>query len=461
MTLASRFAQLRSGFSATFWIANGLELFERFAYYGSKAVLAVYVAEQVGLGPEAAGWLVGSLFNTLLYLLPLLAGAVVDRFGFKRSLLACFAIFSVGYFLIGLAGLPAGQVLVGAIGRKLYMILALVITAAGGSLIKPSIVGTVARTTTDTTKSLGYSIYYTLVNVGGAIGPFLAVLVRQNLGIAYVLVMSSATTFALILATLFFFREPPRPAEAPRATSFAKVLRDAVMVFGNLRFIGFLVIFSGFWIMFWQIFYSLPFYVRDVLKFERFEIFETIDAWTIILVTVLATALAKKLRPILAMTLGFALATCSWFLMIATPPAWAQVAAAPVVAVMNLVLATLALTGLPATTMALTPAIAPAAFGLMIFAVGEALQAPRYYEYVADLAPKEQVGTYMGFAFLPIAIGTFVAGAISGKLVTHFIQGPGAAAPERMWIVVGLIGVVSTILMILYDRLVARRPTTR
>jgi POT family proton-dependent oligopeptide transporter len=461
VSLASRFAQFRSGFSSTFWIANGLELFERFAYYGSKAVLAVYVAEQVGLGPEAAGWLVGSLFNTLLYLLPLLAGAVVDRFGFKRSLLACFAIFSVGYFLIGLAALPAGQVLVDTVGRKVYMVLALVLTAAGGSLIKPSIVGTVARTTTDATKSLGYSIYYTLVNVGGAIGPFLAVLVRQNLGIAYVLIMSSATTFVLILATLLFFKEPPRPKEALPATSFAKVLRDAMMVFGNLRFMSFLVVFSGFWIMFWQIFYSLPFYVRDVLKFERFEIFETIDAWTIILVTVLATALAKKLRPILAMTLGFALATTSWFLMIATPPAWAQVAAAPVVAVMNLVLATLALLGLPATTMALTPAIAPAAFGLMVFAVGEALQAPRYYEYVADLAPKEQVGTYMGFAFLPIAIGTFVAGAISGKLVTHFIQGPGAAAPERMWIVIGLIGVVSTILMVLYDRLVARRPTAR
>jgi dipeptide/tripeptide permease len=161
------------------------------------------------------------------------------------------------------------------------------------------------------------------------------------------------------------------------------------------------------------------------------------------------------------MTLGFALATAAWFLMVVTPPAWAQLAAAPVVAVMNFVLGALALIGLPAKTIALTPAIAPAAFGLVVFAVGEALQAPRYYEYVADLAPKEQVGTYMGLAFLPIAIGTFVAGAISGKLVTHFIQGPGAAAPERMWIVVGLIGVVSTVLMVLYDRFVAPRPSER
>ena len=106
--------KIRQGFSRTFWVANTLELFERLAYYGSKAILVVYVAEQVGMGPEKAGWLVGSLFNTLLYLLPILAGTVVDRFGFKKSLMVCFSIFTFGYFLIGFAGIPAGQ----AVRRK-------------------------------------------------------------------------------------------------------------------------------------------------------------------------------------------------------------------------------------------------------------------------------------------------------------------------------------------------------
>ena len=93
------------------------------------------------------------------------------------------------------------------------------VTAIGGSLIKPSIVGTVARTTTDETKSLGYSIYYTLVNIGGAVGPMLALPVRENLGIAYVLVMSSLTSLAAgLVGTLLFFKEPPRPADAPPPT---------------------------------------------------------------------------------------------------------------------------------------------------------------------------------------------------------------------------------------------------
>jgi len=422
MSLAERIQEMRTGFSRTFWVANLIELFERFAYYGSKAILAVFIADQVGLGPESAGWLAGSVFNTLLYFLPILAGTVVDRYGFKKSLLACFSIFSVGYFLIGFAGLPAGQPIVQAVGAKTWMLMALVITAIGGSLIKPSIVGTVARTTTKETASLGYSIYYTLVNIGGAIGPMLALLVRQNAGISYVLVMSSLTSLGLVVMTALFYREPPRPADAPPARSMAKVLRDMVTVFGNLRFMTFLVIFSGFWAMFWHIFYALPFYVRDYLKFEQFEVIETVDAWTIILVTIPITALAKKLKPLSAMVIGFVLATACWFLMAAVPTLLFTVVA------------------------------------IVIFALGEGLQSPRYYEYVASLAPQDQVGTYMGFAFLPIAIGTFIAGWSSGWLVKTYVEGGNPEAPT-MWLWVGAYGVISTVLLLLYDRLVARRGT--
>jgi proton-dependent oligopeptide transporter, POT family len=408
------------GFTRTFWVANVLELFERFAYYGSKAILAVYIAEQVGLGSQTATFLAGSVFNTLLYFLPVLAGTIVDRFGFKRSLMACFAIFSLGYFLIGLAGLPAGQPLVQAVGVKTWMVLALVITAIGGSLIKPSIVGTVARTTTGETKALGYSIYYTLVNVGGAVGPLIALAVRENAGISYVLVVSSLTSVALFIGAALFYREPERPADAPPPKTMGRVLADMVLVFGNGRFMLFLLIFSGFWAMFWHIFYALPFYVKDYLKFEHFEIIETVDAWTIILVTIPAAALARRLRPLAAMVLGFTLSTACWFVMGVVPTLAATIAA------------------------------------MMLFAVGEAIQAPRYYEYVANLAPPEQVGTYMGFAFLPIAIGTFIAGWSSGYLVTRFVENDNPAAP-KMWLIVGAYGVVTTLLMVLYDRFLAPR----
>jgi hypothetical protein len=62
----------------------------------------------------------------------------------------------------------------------------------------------------------------------------------------------------------------------------------------------------------------------------------------------------------------------------------------------------------------------------------------------------------MGFAFLPIAIGTFIAGWSSGYLVTRFVENDNPAAP-KMWLIVGAYGVVTTLLMVLYDRFLAPR----
>ena len=83
------------------------------------------------------------------------------------------------------------------------------------------------------------------------------------------------------------------------------------------------------------------------------------------------------------------------------------------------------------------------------------MQAPRFYEYVANLAPKDQVGTFMGFAFLPVAIGALVAGWLSGELVETYVHGPGN--PSGIWFVLCGIGLVSTLLMVLYDVILVRK----
>jgi dipeptide/tripeptide permease len=409
---------VRTGFSRSFWVANTLELFERFSYYASKAVLAVYLADVIGFSRLEATFYSSSVFNTLIYFLPALAGTFVDRYGFRRSLMACFSIFSVGYLMVGLAGLPWAQPLVGLIGPRAFSVVGLVVAAVGGSLIKPSIVGTCARTTTPDTKALGFSIYYSLVNVGGMLGPTLAPPIREHLGIASVLVVASATSAILCGATALFFAEPTRPADVPPSKSMGQVLAGMLQALRNVRFVTFLVIFSGFWIMFWQIFESLPFYVRDTLHYENFEWVQSAGPWTVILATVPAAALARRLSPIAAMTLGFAISTSSWFLMGSVPTVWA------------------------------------ALVSVSIMSLGEAMQAPGYYEYVADLAPRDQVGTYMGIAFLPIAIGTFGAGLIAGRLVEAYAHAP---QPSHMWYVIGGIGVVTTLLLFAYDRFLAPR----
>jgi proton-dependent oligopeptide transporter, POT family len=409
MTFSERIHEIRNGFSPTFWIANTLELFERFAFYGSKAVLAYFLATKVGLKDEAAtltGW-----FSTIIYSLPIVAGVFVDRYGFRKTLLTCFAMFAVGYFCIGLAGMEYGATIAQAIGLRNYVIIVLILTAVGGSLIKPCIVGTVAKTSKPDSKALGFSIYYTLVNFGGAIGPMLAMIVRKDLGIEYVLVMSSITSVLLFFGTLIFFKEPVSESGEEDIRTFGKIFQDMLLVFKNIKFMSFLIIFSGFWLMFWQIFYLLPFYATDVLHFEDFELLETIDAWGIIVLTLPMTALVQKWKPIRAMTLGFIFASLSWL----------------IIGAMGTVLSVI--------------------LGVFFYAIGEATQAPRFYEYVASLAPKNQVGTFMGFAFLPVAIGSLTAGYLADWLRLSFLE----TNPAAMWYSVAAIGLVSTLLMIIYN----------
>ena len=403
--------QLRSGFSSTFWIANTLELFERLAFYGSKAILAKFIADKVGL-TEDAGSLTG-IFSGVIYLLPILAGVLVDKYGFRKTLIACFLIFCIGYFMIGLAGMAFAQPLVESVGKYQYMLSVLLLTAVGGSLIKPCIVGTVSKTSADDVKALGFSIYYSLVNLGGAIGPVVALFVRENLGIEYVLMMSSVTSFLLCIGALLFFKEPVAAGGAEEADvrTFRQVFSDMALVFTNFRFMLFLVIFSGFWLMFWQIFFLVPFYGTDVLHFEEFELLETVDALGIIILTVPMTALVSKWKPITAMSLGFIIASLSWI----------------VIGSFNTITATVV--------------------GIGLFALGESIQAPRFYEYVSNLAPKNQVGTFMGFAFLPVAIGSFTAGYISDALRLNYME----TNPSMMWFIVAGIGIISTLAMLAYN----------
>ncbi|MBS1508773.1 MAG: MFS transporter [Bacteroidetes bacterium] len=412
MNLAKSITSLRTGFAPAFWIANSLELFERLAFYGAKAVLAYYLANKVGLHDEAAtltGW-----FSTIVYSLPIVAGVFVDRYGFRKTLMTCFAIFAIGYFSIGLAGMEYGSSITQLIGVRNYVIIVLLLTAIGGSLIKPCIVGTVAKTSTPESKPLGFSIYYTLVNFGGALGPIVALNIRKDLGIEYVLMMSSATSALLFLGTFLFFKEIENTGEEDKRT-FAKVFGEMVLVFRNFKFISFLIIFSGFWLMFWQIFYLLPFYATEVLKFENFELLETVDAAGIIILTIPMAALVKKWKPINAMILGFVLASLSWLII-----------------------------GSVGT-------VAAVVIGVFLYALGEATQTPRFYEYVSSLAPANQVGTFMGFAFLPVAIGSLTAGYLADWLRITFMQ----TNPSMMWFVLTGFGLFATVLILVYNSVFA------
>jgi POT family proton-dependent oligopeptide transporter len=93
-----------------------------------------------------------------------------------------------------------------------------------------------------------------------------------------------------------------------------------------------------------------------------------------------------------------------------------------------------------------------AVVALAVVALGEIIQSPRYYEYISRLAPAGQQGTYMGFAFLPIGIGSLIAGKLSGMVTHHFAEVQ--HRPAMVWWTFTAIGVVTALLLWIYDRIV-------
>ena len=145
------------------------------------------------------------------------------------------------------------------------------------------------------------------------------------------------------------------------------------------------------------------------------------DGLTVILFTVAVNALTKRLPAFQAVIVGTLITSLSWLILAFRPTVWGAV------------------------------------LSLFVLAMGEIIQAPRYYEYISRLAPKEQQGTYMGFAFLPIGIGSLIGGWFGGKLLHHF--GEVTHQPARMWWAVTAVGVATAVALWIYDRTVGKEVT--
>ncbi len=173
MTFSERFHEIRTGFERPFWVANISELFERLSYYAAFASLARYLHETLSFGVEQASSLTG-LFGGLVWFLAAFGGTLADRLGFRRSLSLAYLILSCSYFLLGSIGSPWLAPVRNAMPLGVLVTIVLMLPALGIALVKPAVVGTTARASKENVRSIGYSIYYTLVNIGGAAGPYLA-----------------------------------------------------------------------------------------------------------------------------------------------------------------------------------------------------------------------------------------------------------------------------------------------
>jgi dipeptide/tripeptide permease len=423
LSLAPRLREIHSGFEPAFWIANLTELFERLAYYATAAVLAIYLNEQLHFSSQLTGWLIGT-FGLVVWFLPILGGTLADRFGFRRALMFAYLVMTVGYFLLGSLSASWMEPLRRALSDKWLVLAILLVPALGPGVVKPCVAGTTARASSENVRSLGYSIYYTIVNIGGALGPIIAWLVRKQLGLGIenVFRVAAASVFLMFWTTLLFYREPMRSGEE-KVASVSVAIRNMVVVLGNRRFVTFLLISSGFYIVFWQEFISVPLFVRKYINSQAdVDLLLSVDPIVVICLQILVAYLTRKMPAIRAIALGFLCTGLSWVIL------------------------------------AIRPTVPMVVATFIVLAIGEVIQASRYYEYISRLAPAGQQGLYMGYAFLPVAIGYFVAGGLGGYLLHEF--GDVLGRPQQMWWVITAIGVVTAALMWLYDRFVMKGETS-
>jgi len=420
-------AGLVGSFPRVFWIANVMELFERAAYYGMNSVLAIYLSDSIsegglGFSEQSVGFL-QSLIYALTYVVPILGGALADRYGYRKMLLVAFSLLASGYFLAGHMS---------AYGT---VFASLLVMATGAGLFKPIISGTIARTTTEANSGFGFGIYYWMINLGAFLAP-LVVSYIKGFSWSYVFAASAIYCALMLLPAATLFRDPPKPANTKK---LSEVLGSAALVLADARFMLMIFVYSGFWILYFQNFGSVLWFLRDFVdktpvnqffaglgipfSFDA-EHVTSINAGTIILLQVLISRIVKNLKPLPTMIGGLAIGALGFVCLAFASTAWIFV------------------------------------LGIAVFSVGEMTAHPKYYSYVGLVAPADKKAVYMGYAFLYGVIGSLVGssagGALYASMLKPLVGKTGIAADLRdFWLLFAALDLLALAGLLLYNRFFA------
>jgi MFS family permease len=559
----------RSTFSGTFYVANTMEIFERLAWYGFFTLSSLYMTSpsaQGGLGfsDQERGFLQG-MIPFLLYLFPVLTGAIADRYGYRRMFILSFAIMSPAYFLLG-------QV------TEFWSFCGVFLAVAiGAACFKPIVVGTIGRVTDDSNRGLGFGIFYTMVNIGGFLGPLIAGYVRV-IGWDMVFIMSALWIAINFIPAIFFYKEPTNITTNKSLQTVLKEVQQvlgngrlALLVFpliillmvaakgainfnsalllliiwvasnllwdrflarqtdvkkfplstsdktsnwyqqpiklGNKPFIVYLVILTGFWTMYLQLFITTPLYIRDFINTQDLVCFitSTVPSWLPFLAAVntehlitfieVKSALLVANNNVSAQQLYFELVNLKVMVpateiinglglvqekMISAAELaqqWtkdyrqinpeyiinldfgiiilfqllisnicAKLKALPVIVVGTLVVAIGLLLGGLAHGLLLGGTVITTA--IIIFSFGEMIASPKSQEYVAAIAPQENTAMYMGYYFVSMALGNLFAGLLSGWGYGYLAKE--LNNPMLMWTMFASIGLLSALTLIVF-----------
>jgi dipeptide/tripeptide permease len=416
----------RTKFPPVFWVANTIEILERFAYYGIYFGFGIYMTH-LGYSRDQLG-IVQSIFLLLSYITPIISGTFADRYGFERVLIVAY-----------LAYLPSILLLM---FTKSFSGIALTMLSIGlaAGIFKPLILGTIRAATDRTNTTVGFGIFYAMVNIGGSFGPIVAGRLRA-ISWNYAFMAAAISIGVMLLITILFYKEPPREIEG---VTLGQKFRDIGIALSDLKFLLFLVLLGVFfWLPFWAFFNLCALYVDSNLDTARLYqdirgvfgegfagIFsavgddgvrrvlgETIShtGYIIMLLQVFISRFLERFRPIPSFATGLAISAIGFVVL-----GYAEVSVATWVFL-----------------------------GIFLFALGEMISSPRIQEYITWIAPKEKAGLYVGTNFLGVAIGAFTSGITYTTLYGHFSD---QGHPERTWYVLAAHIAIGAVVFLLFSR---------
>lgn len=391
------FLKVLRSFKKTFWIASTMELFERWAWYGLFAVLALYLTGStdegaLGFTHTEKGQIMG-IVTAILYLLPLFTGVISDKIGYKLSLIIAYVMLISGYYFMG------------EVSSYENVFLVFLYVAVGAAIFKPVASAIITKSTDKSNSTLGFGIFYMMVNIGGFIGPAFSSTLRTQFGWKIVFIQAAVVIFINLLIVIFFFKEPQRvKKEEPLNEAFLSSLKNIWDALKDTKLTVLLIIMVGFWTMFNQLFYTLPTFIEDWIDTAALhdtiaqispwlasfmsgggtsinpEMLINIDAGAIILLQLTVSYFVLKMRHVSAMTTGFIVATIGIGITFYTGNGLYTI------------------------------------LGIVIFAIGEMMTNPTFSSFIALISPKGKEALYMGTYFVPIFVGNLLTTFVSGNL---------------------------------------------
>ncbi|MFC2079873.1 MFS transporter [Bacteroidota bacterium] len=382
----------RTKFPKVFWTANSIEILERFAYYGIYMSFGIYL-QQLGFSKGDLG-IIQSIFLLLSYITPVFSGTIADKYGFKKVLIVSY-----------LAYLPSILLL---IVTKSFSGIALTMLSIGfaAGIFKPLVSATIRATTDSTNKTLGFGIFYAVVNLGASVGPIVMGKLRA-MSWDYVFYTAAGTIGLMLIVTLIFYKEPPREIEG---VSLKKKFQDMGEALSDVKFLVFLVLLGlFFWLPFWAFFNILAVYINDYL--DTAYLYQAVKG---VLGQTVANIISHQKEGVWMIN-AEAISHTGYIIIVfqlVISRVFEKRNAIPSF-MLGLLIAAL---GFIVLGFAVTLSPGLVFLGVFLFAVGEMISSPRIQEYIMWIAPKEKAGLYVGTNFLSIAIGAVLSGLYTGLL---------------------------------------------